>query len=285
MLFIYCDLFIYVLNVKKYILISQISYATMDSVLSDKVQFPFFYRTVPNDYDQFKAFIHLIQHFEWTWIGVLVSDNESGLKFSQFLQKELTHIGYCSAFIEFIPYHDALSESKRNRIAQLLITTSVNVIILFVDQEYIRTLRIILYMFPIKQKVWIIASQWDISAGFDYYFLNFQPFNGSIAVSVATNKIPGFESFVLSLSPKLYPNDIFLKLLWEELFICDYTSVNCTENSIQDSILPKMYRDFSFHSYSIYNAVYTLAHALHQVYLDIRDKNFLMENKLLSPVS
>ncbi|XP_031747640.1 vomeronasal type-2 receptor 26 [Xenopus tropicalis] len=63
--------------------IPQISYSTLDPVLSDKVRFPSFYRTVPSDIMQYLAIVQLVKYFSWSWVGILVSDDESGLKMSQ----------------------------------------------------------------------------------------------------------------------------------------------------------------------------------------------------------
>ncbi|XP_069805696.1 vomeronasal type-2 receptor 26-like [Dendropsophus ebraccatus] len=133
--------------------IPQISYSTMDSLLSDKAQFPSFYRTVPNENVQFQAIAKLIQYFGWTWIGIFVPDNESGLKASQALQKELAKSNACVAFLEFLPYHDSLNERKKLDIVETLRTTLATVIIAYGDKDYMFTLQIILYIFPIPEKL------------------------------------------------------------------------------------------------------------------------------------
>ncbi|KAM8921435.1 vomeronasal type-2 receptor 26-like [Pelodytes ibericus] len=194
--------------------IPQISYSSQDPVLSDKIQFPTFYRTVPNDVVQFQAIVKLIQSFAWSWVGILVSDNESGLLASQILQGELPKNDVCAAFLEFIPYHGALSENKAIQIVNVLNSPSANVVVVYGDRDYMLTLQLILYRFSVPQKVWIIFSQWDVSSGLDYSFLSFQPFNGSLALTLHSIDIPGFEDFVLSVNPDRYPNDIFILNVW-----------------------------------------------------------------------
>ncbi|XP_031747642.1 vomeronasal type-2 receptor 26 [Xenopus tropicalis] len=46
----------------------KISFSSLDPVLSDKIQFPFFYRTVPSDDFQYLAIVTLIKYFSWTWL-------------------------------------------------------------------------------------------------------------------------------------------------------------------------------------------------------------------------
>eukprot|EP00079_Xenopus_tropicalis_P038149 XP_017951920.1 PREDICTED: vomeronasal type-2 receptor 26-like [Xenopus tropicalis] len=254
----------------------QITYASMDPVLSDKNQFPSFYRTVPNEIAQYDALVKLIKHFSWTWVGVLVSDNESGLKMSQMLQKEFALNGICFAFLEFIPYRDALDDTKKLQIVRSLSNSAINVIIAYGDRDYMLTLHLILYMFPISEKVWIISSQWDVASGFDLLFLRFDPFNGSLALTLHASSIPGFQEFLLNKTPNDFPNDIFIEAAWLELYLClwktNATDLKCTGTEQLQSQYEHFYRDISIYSYSIYNAVYTLSDALHYLQLQKREE-------------
>uniref|UniRef100_F6QED4 G-protein coupled receptors family 3 profile domain-containing protein n=1 Tax=Xenopus tropicalis TaxID=8364 RepID=F6QED4_XENTR len=259
-----------------FVLSLQISYASMDPVLSDKNQFPSFYRTVPNEIAQYDALVKLIKYFSWTWVGVLVSDNESGLKMSQMLQKEFALNGICFAFLEFIPYRKALDDTKKLKIVRSLSNSAINVIIAYGDRDYMLTLHLILYMFPISEKVWIISSQWDVASGFDLPFLRFDPFNGSLALTLHASSIPGFQEFLLNITPNDFPNDIFIDAAWWELYICSWktnaTDLKCTGTEQLQSQYEHFYRDISIYSYSIYNTVYTLSDALHYLQLQKREE-------------
>uniref|UniRef100_A0A7D9NM04 Olfactory receptor family 2 subfamily G member 3 n=1 Tax=Xenopus tropicalis TaxID=8364 RepID=A0A7D9NM04_XENTR len=266
--------------------IPQISYASMDPVLSDKNQFPSFYRTVPNEIAQYDALVKLIKHFYWTWVGVLVSDNESGLKMSQMLQKEFALNGICFAFLEFIPYHDGLDYPKKIQISKSLSNSAADVIIAYGDRDYMLSLQLILYESPISEKLWIISCQWDVASGFDYYFLRFDPLNGSLAFSLHTSSIPGFDDFLLTLTPNAFPNDIFINYAWWELYYCVWktnkTDIRCNGTEEMHKEYESVYKDVSVYSYSIYNAVYTLAYALH--YLQEKEENHSM-HKYIKKVS
>ncbi|XP_041430636.1 vomeronasal type-2 receptor 26-like [Xenopus laevis] len=254
--------------------IPQISYAAMDPVLSIINQFPYFYRTVPNEIAQYDALVKLIRYFSWTWVGVLVSDNESGLIMSQMLQKEFALNGICFAFLEFIPYHDGLDYTKKLQIARCLSHSAANVIISYGDRDHMLTLHLILYEFPISEKVWIISFQWDVASGFDYYFLRYDPFNGSLAFSLHASSIPGFEDFLLALTPDDFPNDIFIYYAWWEMYSCVWktnkTFIKCNGTEKMQKEYENVYKDLSFYSYSIYNAVNTLVYTLHYLQLQKR---------------
>ncbi|XP_029435796.1 vomeronasal type-2 receptor 26-like [Rhinatrema bivittatum] len=57
----------------------QISYGALDPSLSDRVQFPSFYQTVPDERFQYEAIIQLLKHFGWTWVGIVASDDVSNI--------------------------------------------------------------------------------------------------------------------------------------------------------------------------------------------------------------
>ncbi|XP_075463629.1 vomeronasal type-2 receptor 26-like isoform X5 [Ascaphus truei] len=100
--------------------IPQISYATVNPILSDKVQFPSFYRTVPSESAQFRGIVKLLKHFGWTWVGILASDDESGVKASQMLQKQITQSGGCVEFNEFVPLHGKSEQSRKIQIINIM---------------------------------------------------------------------------------------------------------------------------------------------------------------------
>uniref|UniRef100_A0ABM5GQ52 Vomeronasal type-2 receptor 26-like n=1 Tax=Pogona vitticeps TaxID=103695 RepID=A0ABM5GQ52_9SAUR len=70
--------------------IPQLSYGSFDAALSDKVQFPSFYRMIPKEDAQYDGIVQLLKHFGWNWIGVVVSEDDSGESFLQILRPRLS---------------------------------------------------------------------------------------------------------------------------------------------------------------------------------------------------
>ncbi|KAM6449031.1 vomeronasal type-2 receptor 26-like [Liasis olivaceus] len=64
--------------------IPQLAYGTFTPVHGDKNIFPFLYQMVPNEVHQYTGVIQLLQHFGWTWIGLMAVDDDYG---DLFLQK------------------------------------------------------------------------------------------------------------------------------------------------------------------------------------------------------
>ncbi|XP_063148831.1 vomeronasal type-2 receptor 26-like [Candoia aspera] len=61
--------------------IPQINYGVISHIPEQKQHFPFFYRLSPKQEPPHLAIVKLLLHFRWTWIGLVVPDNESGERF------------------------------------------------------------------------------------------------------------------------------------------------------------------------------------------------------------
>ncbi|XP_066486977.1 vomeronasal type-2 receptor 26-like [Tiliqua scincoides] len=83
--------------------IPQLSYGSFDPALSDKTQFPSLYRMIPNEKAQYDGIVQLLRHFGWTWVGLIVSDDDSGETFWRILKSRLLQSHICIAFREVVP--------------------------------------------------------------------------------------------------------------------------------------------------------------------------------------
>lgn len=54
------------------------SYTASCPCLSDRRQYPTFFRTMPSDIYQARAIAQLAIRFNWTWIGAVVANNDYG---------------------------------------------------------------------------------------------------------------------------------------------------------------------------------------------------------------
>ncbi|XP_069075480.1 vomeronasal type-2 receptor 26-like [Pleurodeles waltl] len=91
-----------------------ISYGAQDPVLSDRLRFPSFYRTVPSELSFFIGVAQLLRHFGWTWVGILTTDDDSG----ELALRELrVVIGQVNRFLQKIHFktssgHDIFFDDK-----------------------------------------------------------------------------------------------------------------------------------------------------------------------------
>ncbi|XP_012789399.2 G-protein coupled receptor family C group 6 member A isoform X3 [Sorex araneus] len=84
-------------------LIPQVSYESTAEILSDKIRFPSFLRTVPSDFYQTKAMAHLIQKSGWNWIGVITMDDDYGRSALNAFTIQTAANNVCIAFKEVLP--------------------------------------------------------------------------------------------------------------------------------------------------------------------------------------
>lgn len=254
----------------------------------DKIRFPSFFRMVPNDNSQYLGIVQLLKHFGWNWIGVLISDNSSGESFLQTLKQRLSENNICIAFTLSIPTEAAhgSNETVSNMlgwISQALLSYSqVNVILVYGDGQSMEGLRMILEaheffnMHPME-RVWIINSQWDYTAIFAWNQFTVKSLNGTLSFTSHTSVVPGFQDFLETLHPH-QSNIYFMREFWSNAFHCSFPRYglnfpdgeDCTgEEKLVSLAGPIFEMGMSVHSYSIYNAIYAVAHALHALYLSI----------------
>ncbi|XP_048372519.1 vomeronasal type-2 receptor 26-like [Sphaerodactylus townsendi] len=90
-------------NVLHHYKIPQLAYGPFDHLLKDKHRFPSLYVMAPDNVFQYVAITQLLLHFMWTWIGIIVPDNDSAHMFRQTLEQVFTQNGICIEFTETIP--------------------------------------------------------------------------------------------------------------------------------------------------------------------------------------
>ncbi|XP_012609279.1 G-protein coupled receptor family C group 6 member A isoform X3 [Microcebus murinus] len=84
-------------------LMPQVSYESTAEILSDKIRFPSFLRTVPSDFYQTKAMVHLIQKSGWNWIGIITTDDDYGRLALNAFAIQTAEKNVCIAFKEILP--------------------------------------------------------------------------------------------------------------------------------------------------------------------------------------
>ncbi|XP_044514866.1 vomeronasal type-2 receptor 26-like [Gracilinanus agilis] len=251
--------------------VPQISYGPFDSLLSDKAQFPSLYQLAHRDSFLSRGMVQLMLHFEWTWVGLATTDDMRGEEFLWNLRGDMVKNGICLAFTEKIPVSERRHSESQDMFVMRIIQSSVKVIIIHGDTDSLMILR---YSQPIHVylgKVWITTSHWDITMRpqrNDGY-----AFHGALSFSHMSNEIPGFKSFLRTVNPVLYPEDILLKEFWCSAFKDQEKLENQGQNmcSLNASLeaLPLHIFDMTMSglSYTIYNAVHAVARALHEMLL------------------
>ncbi|XP_070810868.1 vomeronasal type-2 receptor 26-like [Pituophis catenifer annectens] len=259
------------------------------------------YSIVPNESSQYIGIIRLLQHFGWIWIGILTTDNMNGERFLQIMETLLSQHGICSASIQRIQYFaqwDKIYDmiGKATIIYDGITDEEINSFIVCGDSLTIVWLTTIIFILDPGVGQSSLGKVWIMTAQIDYVLTGMQRkwdrqfFDGAIFFTIHSKQIPGFKEFLKSVKPPWIQEDGFFPLFWEQVF--DYSLPSprstsednniCTGEEKLEDIPGSMFEvHLSGHSYSIYNAVYVLAQALHTLFLLGSNHRHLRRQKLL----
>ncbi|KAL8176422.1 UNVERIFIED_CONTAM: hypothetical protein K2H54_034007 [Gekko kuhli] len=223
----------------------------------------------------------------WIWIGLIVVDDERGERFLQAMLPLFSQNGICLAFIQkilqatMISYYFGMMKEGWNGY-RIVMESKANTVVLFGDTDSISYLRWAIKISEQefttakpKGKVYIMSIQMDFVS--DYYQRDWDNMivHGAISLAVHTNEPPGFHQFLQSRKPLRAEGDGFLREFWEQAFLCQFSdslvqkgfNKSCTGEEKMESLPGDVFEmSMTGTSYSIYNAVYFVAHALHDLY-------------------
>ncbi|XP_078515271.1 extracellular calcium-sensing receptor-like [Lissotriton helveticus] len=258
---------------------AEISYGSMVPTLSDKLQFPSFLRTVPSNTFQMMALAQLMRFFGWTWIGMIVSDDDLGMLGGQSLKGLIEKNGGCVAFMEKV--HLSYSMAKITKVVEIAKRHTVKVIIVHCPEPHLKKVMEVFFALNVTDKFFVFSASFTFShALFPRH--TWPLLNGSLQLILHFSKMPGFEWFLSHLNPLQDSNDEFIKLFWEKAFNCKWPGSNTTEEMMamnnygvqvscsENQTLDKM-ASFLFElndlvvSFRTYLAVYALAHAMNSL--------------------
>ncbi|XP_075462757.1 extracellular calcium-sensing receptor-like [Ascaphus truei] len=255
---------------------AEISYASSVKVLSDKIQFPSFLRTTPSDDFQSYGLARLVIHYGWTWVGILADASDYGQQGAYILVEQLEKKGVCIDFLTTIPTE--YSESRIHYIVQVIKKSTVNAIIVFSSDVSFYPVMTEIAKNNVTGKVWISSDGWSVAFIFNKMeFL--KTMHGSLGFSMRRGDMPRFKNFLMKLHPSKTPEDVFIHRFWEIIFNCHWPSLrgNQTESdndattlctgSEQLEGLNITFFDMTHlqAAYNVYNAVYAVAHGLHDL--------------------
>ncbi|KAE8605689.1 hypothetical protein XENTR_v10015288 [Xenopus tropicalis] len=248
----------------------------MDPVFHDRTQFPSFYRTIPNEEAEMDGIVQILKHFGWKWVGLIVSDDDTGYRARERISTELARMGGCLAFSFEFEREGYLSSPKEKAIYQTIKSTLVNVIIFYISIRYMDVLTYSFISFcRIPQRICITSSLYTNYITSPYNVEQFVIFNGTLSLLIQAGEIPGFHHFLNSFYLHKYENELTGNL-YDFLINCLNPNSSWVGNSSQvypmcsgDEYISKS--DFSQTgdyrvTYRVYTAVYALARALHNLY-------------------
>ncbi|KAK2912396.1 hypothetical protein Q8A73_006509 [Channa argus] len=244
--------------------IPQVSHFSTCACLSNKQQYPSFFRTIPSDQFQANALAKLVKQFGWTWIGAVRSESDYGnngmASFLATAHKEGICVEYSESFNRYHP------RSRIQRVADVIRRSTAVVVVAFVSFGDMKTLLEELSREPSPPRQWIGSEAWVTHPD----MLKFTFCAGAIGFGIPRSVIPGLRDFLLDLPPIKVASSPILTEFWEDAFNCSLDFDGATDKRLCDGTediqkLQSPYTDTSQLRITnmVYKAVYAVAHAIH----------------------
>ncbi|NWV55354.1 CASR protein, partial [Daphoenositta chrysoptera] len=273
--------------------IPQVSYASSSRLLSNKNQFKSFLRTIPNDEHQATAMADIIEHFRWNWVGTIAADDDYGRPGIEKFREEAEERDICIDFSELISQYS--DEEEIQQVVEVIQNSTARVIVVFSSGPDLEPLIKEIVRRNITGKIWLASEAWASSSLIAMPEF-FRVIGSTIGFALKAGQIPGFREFLQKVHPKKSTNNGFAKEFWEETFNCylpdgsknspasasfhkgheeglgagNGTSAfrpPCTgDENITSVETPYMDYTHLRISYNVYLAVYSIAHALQDIY-------------------
>ncbi|XP_066486543.1 vomeronasal type-2 receptor 26-like [Tiliqua scincoides] len=242
---------------------------------------------VPSEDRQYKGLIRLLQHFDWTWVGLFVVGDESGDRFLQAIEQLFSRNQICSAFSQRVPnqaHIPSLDDLKglTKIIDQPFMDQKTKTFIIYGETTVLQWLITLMFLADPDYKenlsvgkVWITTAQIDFAIGTLIRGWNFEVFEGTLSFALHSNELGGFQSYLQNIRLSGTQGNGFFKDFWEQAFSCSFPDLSaptnadgiCTMEENPESLPGAVFEmRMTGHSYGIYNAVYAVAHALHALY-------------------
>ncbi|XP_053216071.1 vomeronasal type-2 receptor 26-like [Podarcis raffonei] len=256
-------------------------------VMEDKTPGLSFYQMVPQEALQYEGILSLLLHFRWTWVGLLTMDLENGERFVQAVVPMFTSSGICFAFIERVFKLSLVTDLKDllqqgAKIRDKVMSSKANVMIFYGESYSMIFLRWLPYLseqedgnINPKGTVWILTAQVELTSLVYQRTWDKEIIHGALSFTIHSNDISGFQQFTVGRKPTTSKEDYFIKDFWQQAFACSFPSTGaedvdgdiCTGDENLGT-LPGPFFEMNMigHSYSIYMAVYAMAHAVHDMF-------------------
>ncbi|XP_066566380.1 extracellular calcium-sensing receptor-like [Amia ocellicauda] len=246
-----------------------ISHFATCACLSNRKDFPTFFRTIPSDYYQSRALAKLVKHFGWTWVGAIRTDNDYGnngmATFLQAAQQEGICIEYSEAIFRTDP------REKFLKVVEIVKKSTSKVIVVFAAGPDLDLLVKELLIQNVTGLQWVGSEAW-ITDRFLASKEGYKILGGAIGFAIPNAEIPGLKEFILNTRPSNTPGNTGLKEFWETVFNCSLTVhrnatlMPCMETETWEGI-ENQYTDVSELRIpnNVYEAVYAAAHSLHNL--------------------
>ncbi|XP_076781991.1 vomeronasal type-2 receptor 116-like isoform X2 [Arvicanthis niloticus] len=252
--------------------------------LSDHDQFPHVYQIATKDTCLSHGMVSLMLHFRWTWVGLVISDDDQGIQFLSNLREEMQRYGICLAFVNMIPENMQIYMTKANIYDKQIMASSAKVVIIYGEMNSTVEVSFRRWVYLGAQRIWITTSQWDVITNKKDFSLDF--YHGFVSFEHHHSEIAKFRNFIQTMNTSIYPVDISQCMLWWNYFNCSTSKKSNSKmdhfifnNPVEWLALHKFDMVLSEEGYNLYNAVYAAAHTYHELILQQVESQQMTEPK------
>ncbi|KAM4872876.1 taste receptor type 1 member 2 [Thomomys bottae] len=249
-----------VANFLSMLLLPHVTYSAISDQLRDKIRFPATLRSVPSASHHIEAMVQLMLHFHWNWIVMMMSSDNYGRENSHLFSQRLRADDICIAYQEVLPEPEPEPEPKQlDAILDRLQRSTARVVVIFSPELALHHFFHAVLRSNFTGAVWIAPESWAIDPVLhDLTGLRHTgTFLGIISQHVP---VPGFSEFRRHLAaPRPLPGPEPSR----QRGTCNQECDACRENT--DSFGEVLTLSGERVVFSVYAAVYAVAHSLHRL--------------------
>nr|XP_044997242.1 vomeronasal type-2 receptor 116-like [Jaculus jaculus] len=261
----------------------QIHYGPFHPILSDHNQYPYLYQIAPKETRLSFAIVSLMLHFNWTWMGLVISDDDQGIQFLSDIREKMQGNELCLAFLNVIPLNMKLYNTRAEKYYKQIVTSLANVVTIYGEMNSTLEVSFRSWTYLGIRRIWVTTSQWDVitNTGRDFIL---DSFHGAFTFSHHHPEIHNLENNMQTMNISQYPIDIsVMKSEWMYFNCLDVESTCITQSKCSPNTSLEWYASQQFdtamddENYNLYNAVYASAYAYHEMYYQQVDSQPLRE--------
>ncbi|XP_058607488.1 extracellular calcium-sensing receptor-like [Onychostoma macrolepis] len=233
-----------------------ISQSATCECLSNRKDYPSFFRTIASDYHQSRALAYIVKYFGWSWVGAVNTDNDYGNYGMNIFLNTAQEEGIC---VEYSVKFYRTEIEKLKRVVDIIKQGTAKVIVAFLTSFEMNNLleqlsiQNITGLQMIGVEAWITAKSLITPNSFRFL-------GGSLGFAVRKINVEGFSDYVI-------------KEFWDTAFPCSQAERNSSQYALncsgyQDLLPLKNYNEDvpeQRYASNVYKAVYAVAHSVHSL--------------------
>nr|XP_033818262.1 vomeronasal type-2 receptor 116-like [Geotrypetes seraphini] len=242
----------------------KVSYISQNLYMSDPVKYPYFYRTIPNELHLCAAIDKLLKYFGWKWVNIISTNDESSVRAIEIMKEGIERNGGCIALHQSCPHQSICSSVELQKFYRAIKQSSaVNIYYSNKNGAFFLHDLWNLQANVKRGRVFITIAEVEKKDNLKHFnirnkFFIFKPYKKAM---------PNFYKFIREMIPVRLASDVNSKHWWKVL--CDSRCPkkirrDCN-STLKKVVVAHCLGTFLGSSYSVYNAVYAVAHALHNM--------------------